>query len=304
MSEKINGIITKSVGGVYTVDVSTDIYEHKYIECKARGVFRKQNISPVCADRVTVEKIDDSYVITDILPRKSLLIRPPLANLDNLVFVNSTTQPSPNLLLLDKFIAIAVYKKINPIVVFTKIDLRQSDDLENIYKNAGIDVYSVDNSSGEGYEQIKNVLQGKISAFTGNTGVGKSSLMNNIFPNLSIATNEISKKLGRGKHTTRHVELYPLENGGYIADTPGFSSFETNQYDIIFKNDLADCFCEFSGYMSDCKFQDCSHTKEKGCAVIEAVNQGFISRSRYENYVAMYEEAKSLKEWEYKELKK
>lgn len=300
MSEYLNGIITKSVGGIYTVDVSKDIYTHEYIECKARGVFRKNNISPVCADKVEISKIDGDYIITNILPRKSLLIRPPLANLDNLVFVNSTIQPVPNLLLLDKFIAIAVYKKIKPIVVFTKIDLKNSAELETIYKNAGIDVYSVDNTTGEGYEEIKEMLQGNISAFTGNTGVGKSSLLNNIFPELSLATNEISKKLGRGKHTTRHVELFPLEKGGYIADTPGFSSFETNQYDIIFKNDLADCFTEFSEFTDKCKFMDCSHTKEKGCAVIQAVNDGIISESRYKNYVTMYEEARLLKEWEYR----
>lgn len=300
MSEILNGIITKSVGGIYTVDVSTDIYNHKYIDCKARGVFRKNNISPVCADKVEVSEVDGDYVITEILPRKSLLIRPPLANLDNLVFVNSTVQPVPNLLLLDKFIAIAVYKKIKPIVVFTKIDLKNSADLESIYKNAGIDVFSVDNTTGEGYEDIKEMLQGKISAFTGNTGVGKSSLLNNIFPDLSLATNEISKKLGRGKHTTRHVELFPLEKGGYIADTPGFSTFETNQYDIIFKNDLANCFTEFKEYTDKCRFADCSHTKEKGCAVIEAVKDGIIAESRYKNYVTMYEEARLLKEWEYR----
>lgn len=300
MSEIYKGIITKSVGGIYTADVSTDIYKHTYIDCKARGVFRKNNISPVCADKVVIEKIDGDYVITDILPRKSLLIRPPLANLDNLVFVNSTTQPSPNFLLLDKFIAIAVYKKINPIVVFTKIDLKESCDYEEIYKNAGIEVYSVDNFSNEGYEQIKASLEGKISAFTGNTGVGKSSLLNNIFPELSLPTNEISKKLGRGKHTTRHVQLYPFEKGGYIADTPGFSSFETNQYDIIFKKDLADCFIEFNSYVDDCKFMDCSHTKENGCAVREAVNCGKIARSRYNSYLSMYQEAKLLKEWEYR----
>ena len=300
MSEILNGIITKSVGGIYTVDVSTDIYNHKYIDCKARGVFRKNNISPVCADKVEVSEVDGDYVITEILPRKSLLIRPPLANLDNLVFVNSTVQPVPNLLLLDKFIAIAVYKKIKPIVVFTKIDLKNSADLESIYKNAGIDVFSVDNTTGEGYEDIKEMLQGKISAFTGNTGVGKSALLNNIFPDLSLATNEISKKLGRGKHTTRHVELFPLEKGGYIADTPGFSTFETNQSDIIFKNDVANCFTDFKDYTDKCRFADCSHTKEKGCAVIEAVNNGIIAESRYKNYVTMYEEARLLKEWEYR----
>lgn len=300
MSEVLNGIITKSVGGIYTVDVSTDIYEHKYIECKARGVFRKNNISPVCADRVSVSVSEGSYVIQDVMSRKSILIRPPLANLDNLVFVNSTVNPHPNLLLLDKFIAIAVYKKIKPIVVFTKIDLKACEELAEIYKKAGIEVYCVDNIKGEDFSEIKGALQGKISAFTGNTGVGKSTLLNNIFPDLSLATNEISKKLGRGKHTTRHVELYPLEEGGYIADTPGFSTFETNQYDIIFKNDLAKCFPEFEKYTDDCRFVDCSHTKEKGCSLIEAVKEGKISESRYKNYVTMYEEARLLKEWEYR----
>lgn len=300
MAEKLNGIITKSVGGVYTVDVSAGVSEHKYIECKARGVFRKRDISPVCADRVTIETDGETGLITEILPRKSLLIRPPLANLDNLVFVNSTVEPSPNLLLLDKFIAIATYKKITPVIVFTKIDKKGDDDLIEIYNRVGIKAFSVDNLSGEGVDGVKDVLRGKISAFTGNTGVGKSSLLNNLFPDLDVATNEISKKLGRGRHTTRHVELFPLDDGGYIADTPGFSSFETNQYDIIFKDDLADCFVEFGDYYGKCRFQDCSHTKEKGCSVIEAVENGEIPRSRYESYTAMYEEAKQIKEWEYR----
>ena len=155
---------------------------------------------------------------------------------------------------------------------------------------------------GAGYseDEIKAVLEGKLSAFTGNTGVGKSSLLNNMFPALGLATNEISKKLGRGKHTTRHVELYKLEGGGYIADTPGFSSFDTNRYDIIFKDKLAGCFPEFQKYEGKCRFPDCSHTKEKGCAVIEAVKNGEIAKSRHESYVEMYEQAKQLKEWEYK----
>ena len=143
-------------------------------------------------------------------------------------------------------------------------------------------------------------MKNKISAFTGNTGVGKSSLLNNIFPELDLATNEISQKLGRGKHTTRHVELYKLSEGGYIADTPGFSSFDTNRYDIIFKDELADCFTEFAPFVDKCRFQDCSHTKENGCAVIEAVNEGIIPKSRHSNYVAMYEEARQLKEWEHR----
>lgn len=302
MLEKLTGIITKSIGGIYTVDVSEDIFDNKKqsFECKARGVFRNRNISPICADKVEIEVNDDGAIITDILPRKSSLVRPPLANLDYLVFVNSTVEPHPNFLILDKFIAIAEHKNIIPVIVFTKIDKQCSDEYASIYKKIGIDVFSIDNTSGSGTDDLKALLNRKISAFTGNTGVGKSSLLNNMYPNLNLATNEISKKLGRGKHTTRHVQLYPLDDGGYIADTPGFSSFETNQYDIIFKDDLADCFVEFADYYGKCKFQDCSHTKEKGCAIINAVNSCDISKSRHDNYKTMYDEAKRLKEWEHR----
>ena len=292
----MNGIITKAIGGLYTVEASEGIYE-----CKARGIFRKKQISPVCGDNVEIltEK-DGSCVINEIYPRKSVLIRPPLANLDILGFVCATCEPKPNLLLLDKFIAIAEYKKITPIIVFTKIDKQSSKEYSDIYKKAGIQVYEVDNVSGDGAQAVKAALQGKLSAFTGNTGVGKSSLLNNMFPQLELATNEISKKLGRGKHTTRHVELYKLDGGGFIADTPGFSSFDTNRYDIIFKDELADCFIEFRDYTDKCKFPNCSHTKEKGCAVINAVKEGKIAQSRFDSYVEMYEQAKQLKEWEFK----
>ncbi|MBP5268774.1 MAG: ribosome small subunit-dependent GTPase A, partial [Ruminococcus sp.] len=219
---------------------------------------------------------------------------------DLLVFVSSTVEPKPNTLLLDKFIAIAEFKKIKPIVVFTKVDKRSGDELAAVYRSVGIDVFECDNVTGEGSAEVRAALQGKLSAFTGNTGVGKSSLLNNMYPELGLATGEISKKLGRGRHTTRHVQLYKLEGGGYIADTPGFSSFDTNRYDIIFKDKLADCFIEFAEYTDKCRFPDCSHTKEKGCAVIEAVKAGKIPQSRFDSYLQMYEDAKQLKEWEYK----
>lgn len=300
MTEKIiNGIIVKAVGGVYTVDVSADVYERKLIRCSARGVFRKRELTPLCGDNVKISVNGGSAVITELLPRRSELIRPPVANLDCLVFVNSTVEPEPDLLLLDKFIAISVYKGIKPVVVFTKIDKQNCCGLKKIYDKAGIPVFSVDNTKPETASELKDLLAGKISAFTGNTGVGKSSLLNNMFPELALATNEISKKLGRGKHTTRHVELYPLEQGGYIADTPGFSTFDTNKYDIIYKDELSGCFSEFAPFVSKCRFHDCSHTKEKDCAVIAAVREGIIAESRYENYVVMYEEAKLLKEWEH-----
>ncbi len=270
-------------------------------ECKARGIFRKRGISPVCGDRVEISFENDGMgVIDEIEERRSLLIRPPLANLDRLFFVSSSCEPQPNLLLLDKFIAIAEYKHIEPVVVFTKADKLDPADYIKIYDRVGIRTVSVNNVTGEGSERVRELLTGKLSAFTGNTGVGKSSLMNNIFPGLVLATGEISRKLGRGRHTTRHVELYKLEGGGYVADTPGFSSFDTNRYDIIFKDELADCFVEFREYFGKCRFGDCSHTSEKGCAVIDAVDQGLIPRSRHESYIAMYEEASKLKEWEYK----
>ncbi len=284
------GLIVKSIGGLYTVESPDGIYE-----CVPRGIFRKEGKSPCVGDRVNFQ---DDRVITEILPRKNHLIRPPLANMDQLIFVVSVCEPSPNLLLLDKFIAIAEYKKIKPIVVLTKVDLDKHEDIFSVYKNAGIDVVVIDYRNGEGIETLKEMLGGKISAFTGNSGAGKSTLLNAIDSRFDIRTGEISKKLGRGRHTTRHAQLYRLDNGGYIADTPGFSTFETNKYDIIKKEELCSCFTEFSEFSDNCRFKDCSHTKEKDCAVIKAVSDGLISESRHSSYCQMYEEAKSIKEWE------
>ena len=290
------GIITKAIGGIYFVEAPDGVFK-----CSARGIFRKKEISPCCGDKVRFETEDNiNFVISEIFERKNYLIRPPLANLDQLIFVVSTCSPVPNFLLLDKFIAVCEYKNIKPIIVITKIDIKGIHEIMNIYSTAGIEVCSVNNITGEGCDTVLKQLTGKLSAFTGNSGVGKSTLLNNILPELKLETNEISKKLGRGKHTTRHVELYKLENGGYIADTPGFSTLDTQRYDIIFKEDLADCFTEFSDYTGNCRFQDCSHTKEKGCAVINAVENGLIKKSRHDSYVQMYEEAKQIKEWELK----
>ena len=289
-SEVRTGLIVKSIGGLYTVESPDGIYE-----CVPRGIFRKEGKSPCVGDRVNFQ---DDRVITEILPRKNHLIRPPLANMDQLIFVVSVCEPSPNLLLLDKFIAIAEYKNIKPIVVLTKVDLDKHEDIFSVYKNAGIDVVVIDYRNGEGIETLKEILGGKISAFTGNSGAGKSTLLNAIDSRFDIRTGEISKKLGRGRHTTRNAQLYRLDNGGYIADTPGFSTFETNKYDIIKKEELCSCFTEFSEFSDNCRFKDCSHTKEKDCAVIKAVSDGLISESRHSSYCQMYEEAKSIKEWE------
>ncbi len=284
-----NGIIIKSIGGLFFIESSDTIYE-----CKARGVFRKEGISPSVGDSVNFE----DGVITEILPRKNFIIRPPLANLDQLIFVVSVAEPAPNLLILDKFIAVAEYQNIKPVIVLTKVDLDSFDNIFDIYNRAGIEIYVIDYNDENPAEKIRILLKDKISAFTGNSGAGKSTLLNEVCGDFDIATGEISKKLGRGRHTTRHSELYKLPWGGYIADTPGFSTFETNKYNIIKKEELAGCFTEFSQFEGECKFRDCSHTKEKGCKVIEAVEQGIIPKTRHESYCSMYEEAKLIKEWE------
>lgn len=286
-----SGIITKCIGGLYTVESPDGIYE-----CKARGIFRNRGISPCAGDRVAIK----DGVITEVAERKNCIIRPPLANLDQLIFIVSTCSPSPNFLLLDKFIAIAEYKGITPIIVVTKADLGDSRDICEIYGRIGIDVYIADYSDSASIEAVKKLLYGKISAFTGNSGVGKSTLLNAVDPTLNIPTAGISEKLGRGRHTTRHAELYKLDEGGYIADTPGFSTFDTNRYEIIRKEELADCFREFGEFTENCRFKDCSHTCENGCAVLEALDRGMISASRHASYHSMYDEAKLLKEWELK----
>lgn len=285
----MRGIITKSIGGLYSIESSDGVYE-----CKPRGIFRKRGISPAVGDHVEFE----NGVISEIYDRKNSLIRPPLANLDYIVFVVSVSQPSPNLLLLDKFIAVAEYQNIEPVIAVTKIDIDSCGEIADIYKKVGITVLTIDYSKDDPAKEIRELLKDKISAFTGNTGVGKSTLLNAVCPGLDIPTGEISKKLGRGRHTTRHAELYKLPWGGYIADTPGFSTFETDKYNIIKKEELSGCFREFAEFENECRFRDCSHTKENGCRVIDAVREGRIERSRHESYCIMYEEAKKIKEWE------
>ena len=287
-----SGRIIKLVGGLYTVECPDGLYR-----CKAKGIFRKDNESPVVGDIVDIDDYaENEGMIAKIYPRKNKLIRPPLSNLDILFLVVSTCEPRPNYFVLDRLIAICEFKDIEPVIVITKTDLAEFDELKKAYEHAGFKVFCVDNTKGECGE-ITDLIEGKVCAFAGNTGVGKSSLLNNIAPDLLLQTGEISKKLGRGRHTTRHVELYSIA-GGYIADTPGFSALETGQYDIILKDKLQYCFREFEPYLNTCKFTDCSHTKEKGCSVLEAKQNGKISESRFDSYLKMYDEAKQIKEWE------
>lgn len=293
----IDGRIIKGIGGFYYVETTDAIYE-----CKARGIFRKQGISPLVGDTVKISvNVNAENTIDDIIDRKNSLVRPPLANLDQLFIVASLVDPNINTTVIDRLIGIAELKNIEPIIVLTKIDLSQDAEYyKNIYEKAGFKVILCDNNTGRGSDEVRELIKGKISAFTGNTGVGKSSLLNSIDSSLEISTGETSKKLGRGKHTTRHCELYKI-NGGYVADTPGFSYIDLERYEKIMKDDLPLCFREFEPFLDKCRFQtNCSHINDKGCAVVDAVNKGLISKERHQSYIDLYNEVKDIKEWQLK----
>ena len=289
------GIITKLIGGFYYVEAAEKVYE-----CKARGAFRIKGSSPCVGDYVEIGVPDDGYcVIEKVLPRNNSIVRPALANIDRLVIVSSIISPSPNTLIIDKMIATAVKKNIEPMLVISKTDLESPDGLYKIYSNSGINTLCFSSKDFNADELKSRILTNGITAFTGNSGVGKSTLLNAMFPGIAAETGDISKKLGRGRHTTRTVELYKTDSG-YVADTPGFSTVDLQRYEIIKKDELAGCFTEFEPYLDDCRFTSCSHTKELGCAVLRAVEEGKIEKSRHQSYVTMYNEVKDLKEWELK----
>ena len=289
----LNGTIIKGIGGFYYVEAADEIYE-----CKARGVFRKEKLSPLVGDKVTISINENAEnTIDEIMPRKNALTRPPVVNIDNLIIVVSTVEPKPSTLVIDKLIAVAEHKNIEPIIVITKSDLASAQEIFDIYTLAGFKTIIVSNETKDGVDEVKAVLKYKISALTGNSGVGKTSLLNNLDETLALKTAQISKKLGRGRHTTRQAELYRVCDG-FVVDTPGFSSFEIDKSDIILKDELAYCFRDFSDYIEKCKFYpSCTHTADKGCAVVEAVNEGKISKSRHNSYVQLYNEVKDIKEW-------
>lgn len=288
-----NGTIIKGIGGFYYVEAADEIYE-----CKARGVFRKEKLSPLVGDKVTISINENAEnTIDEIMPRKNALTRPPVVNIDNLIIVVSTVEPKPSTLVIDKLIAVAEHKNIEPIIVITKSDLASAQEIFDIYTLAGFKTIIVSNETKNGVDEVKAVLKDKISALTGNSGVGKTSLLNNLDETLALKTAQISKKLGRGRHTTRQAELYRVCDG-FVVDTPGFSSFEIDKSDIILKDELAYCFRDFSDYIEKCKFYpSCTHTADKGCAVVEAVNEGKISKSRHNSYVQLYNDVKDIKEW-------
>jgi len=247
---------------------------------------------------ITVER--GKGMVEKILPRKNKFIRPAVANMDALVVFAASVNPITEPYLIDRVAAIAGDQNVPVILCVNKCDLDPAEDLVRIYENAGFTVICTSAETGEGVEELRSSIAGKLVAFTGNSGVGKSSVLNRLAPELNLATGEVSEKLGRGRHTTRHVELYWLGDETYVADTPGFSSFDTDQMDVILKENLQYAFPDFSPYIGKCRFDDCSHRKEPDCAVRSAWETGKIEKSRYDSYLKLYEKASQINLWELK----
>ena len=290
----IEGRIQKALSGFYYVDTGSEV-----LTCRARGKFRKDGVSPLVGDRVEVRELGNGEGFVErICPRKNAFARPAVANIDQLVIIGSGAIPRTDPFLIDRVAAIAALKGCEAIILLNKCDLDRADDLYDLYRAAGFQTLRVSAETGEGLEELKPLIAGKLSAFTGNSGVGKSSILNALDPACDLKVGEISEALGRGRHTTRHVELFKLSCGAEIVDSPGFSSFETDELNLEWKRRLPETFREFAPYLRQCRFVGCSHTKEKGCAVLEAVRRGDIQKKRHESYLRLYEELKPLKDWQ------
>ena len=295
---KKSGKIIKGIGGKYTVKCGDEL-----ISARARGVFRHEQISPEIGDNVVVriENEGDAY-IEDIEERKNLLIRPPMANLDYMFITAAAAKPAPIPATLDKLSAICVNSDIIPVFVITKCDLdrENGERIASIYKKSGFTVFNLSAEDGEGIEELRSFLKSnlkdKTAAFAGASGIGKSTLLNALFPELSLATGGISEKISRGKHTTRHVELFSVY-GGMIADTPGFSMLDFMRFDFMTAADLPFAFPEFGDYIGECRYTKCTHLCEDGCAIVNALKDGRIEKSRHESYVELYNILKDKKEW-------
>lgn len=291
----MNDRIIKALSGFYYVQAEDGV-----VECRARGKFRKEGVSPLVGDFVTISRSGKSGTVEEILPRKNSFIRPAVANVDLLVLLASCAIPQTEPFLIDRVLAIAGQQGVEPLICVNKNDLEPGEGLAGIYRRAGFRVVVTSAETGEGIDELRAAISGKLSAFTGNSGVGKSSILNALCPELKLAVGEVSEKLGRGRHTTRHIELYCLGNGTFVADTPGFSSFDTERMDLVLKDQLQYAFSDFAPYLGKCQFQDCAHLKEPGCAVRAALERGEIEPTRYESYKRLYEMAKEIKPWELK----
>lgn len=290
----LNGKIIKALAGFYYVEADGAIYE-----CKARGIFRKSNDKPVVGDNVEIS-INDNYkgVVEKIYTRKNLIERPLVSNIDKLFIISSLGIPCPNALIIDRLCVVAEKLSIEPIIVFNKVDQGDIGDWQEIYSLAGYKTIVCSAQTKDGIIDVSNELVDCICAFAGNTGVGKSSIINAIFDGVDLKTGDVSQKLGRGRHTTRHIELIKHKLGGYVADTPGFSALDEYAYDGILKEDLQYLFPEFNDYLGSCKFTSCMHIGEKGCTVCDAVKEQKIHKSRYDSYLTMYNDVKTKKSWE------
>ena len=295
MSERRTGRILRSISGFYDVQTPQGM-----VTCRGRGSLRKGGDSPLTGDMVEITVEHGKGMVERILPRRNRFIRPAVANVDALVVFAANVNPVTEPFLIDRVAAIAGDQEVQVILCVNKCDLDPATDLVRIYQNAGFSVIRASAETGEGVEELRALLQGKLVAFTGNTGVGKSSMLNRLCPQLQLATGEVSEKLGRGRHTTRHVELFRLAEDTYVADTPGFASFDTEQMDVILKENLQYAFSDFAPFMGQCQFHDCSHRAEPGCRIRQAVEDGEIERSRYDSYLRLYEKSSQIKLWELK----
>ena len=294
----MEGIILKGLSGFYYVDGG----DGRLIACRGRGKFRHQKLTPLVGDRVVFTPLEgDSGILEEILPRKNQFRRPAVANIDQLVVIASGAVPVTDPFLIDRVVSIAEGRECEPIICINKCDLDAAEELYRTYLRAGFTTLRVSAETGEGIDRLAAVISGKVSAFTGNSGVGKSSILNALEPGFRLQVGEVSDKLGRGRHTTRHVELYRLSSGAIVADTPGFSSFDTEEMELRPPEELQHTFREFAPYLDRCRFTGCAHIKEKGCAVLAAVKAGEISQSRHDSYVRLYQQAKEVPEWQRRE---
>lgn len=292
------GLIVRSIGGWYTVACGEEL-----VECRARGKFRLDDVKPLVGDRVRILRpAAGDAVIREVCARVNSLIRPAVANIGTLVVIASEAPPVTQPFLIDRVSAIAGHKGIDMIVCVNKCDQKRGDDLFDVYTRAGFRVIRTSAETGEGVDELRAAMTEGIFVLTGNSGVGKSSLLNRIDPAWSATVGALSERIGRGRQTTRHVELFRLPTGAYVADTPGFQSFDVERMDLVLKDDLAHAFREFATYLPSCRYADCRHGKEQGCAVIEAVAAGKIPKSRYESYLMLYDSMKDIHEWELKKL--
>ena len=295
MAEKRTGRILRSLSGFYDV-----ITPEGMVTCRARGILRKEGNSPLTGDIVNITVEKGKGMVEAIAPRRNSFVRPAVANVDVLVVFAANVNPVTEPFLIDRVAAIAGDQEVQVVLCVNKCDLDPALDLVRIYTKAGFTVITTSAETGEGVEVLRSVLDGKLAAFTGNSGVGKSSILNRLAPGLQLPVGEVSEKLGRGRHTTRHVELYCLGENTYVADTPGFSSFDTDQMDVILKENLQYAFPDFGAHIGRCRFDDCSHRREPGCAVRAALEAGEIEPTRYDSYLRLYEKASQVNLWELK----